>query len=116
MQLIDSVANLNFTGPYSFSQGLVKWAFSGSKSAHSLDGTTSASGSVSTLYTWMKETAKNPNVIYDNRDVDVFADNTQCKSKTSKVKEDGTTPIGKVHFFIKLFDKMSLYSIHSLFV
>ena len=106
--------NLNFIGPYSFSQGLLKWAFSGSKSAHSLDGTTSASGSVTTLRTWMKESVKNPNAIFDSGDVDVFADNTQCKGKTSKVKEDGKTLIGKLHYFIKLFDKLSLYLIHSL--
>ena len=91
--------NLNFIGPYSFSQGLVKWAFSGSKTTHSLDGTTSASGSVITLRAWMKESAKNPNVIYDSGGIDIFADNTQRKGKTSRVKEDGTTPIGKVHFF-----------------
>ena len=107
--------NLNFIGPYSFSQGLVKWAFSGSKSAQSLDGATCASRIITTLDTWMKESAKNPNVIYDSRDVDVFADNTQCKGKTSIVKEERTTPIGKAHFLIKLFDKLSLYSIHSLF-
>ena len=62
-------------------------------------GTTSASGSITTLRTWMKESAKNPNVIDDSGDVDVFVDNTQRKDKTSRVKEDGTTPIGKVHFF-----------------
>ena len=96
---IYSVRNLNFIGPYSFSPGLVKWAFSGSKTTHSLDGTTSASGSVITLRAWMKESAKNPNVIYDSGGIDIFADNTQRKGKTSRVKEDGTTPIGKVHFF-----------------
>ena len=39
----------------------------------------------------MKESAKNPNSIYDRGDVDVFADNTQCKGKTSRVEEDGKT-------------------------
>ena len=47
----------------------------------------------------MKESAKNPNVIYDSGGVDIFADNTQRKGKSQRVKENGTTPIGKVHLF-----------------
>ena len=62
-------------------------------------GTTSASGSITTLRTWMKESAKNPNVIDDSGDVDVFVDNTQRKDKTSRVKEDGTTLLDKSAFF-----------------
>ena len=62
-------------------------------------GTTSASGSITTLRTWMKESAKNPNVIDDSGDVDVFVDNTQRKDKTSRVKEDGTTLLEKSAFF-----------------
>ena len=63
-------------------------------------GTTSACGSITTLRTWMKESAKNPNVIYGSGDVDVFADNTQRKDKTSRVKEDGTTLLEKSAFFL----------------
>ena len=62
-------------------------------------GQTSASGSITTLRTWMKESAKNPNVIDDSGDVDVFVDNTQRKDKTSRVKEDGTTLLEKSAFF-----------------
>ena len=62
-------------------------------------GTTSASGSITTLCTWMKESAKNPNVIDDSGDVDVFVDNTQRKDKTSRVKEDETTLLEKSAFF-----------------
>ena len=62
-------------------------------------GKTSASGSITTLRTWMKESAKNPNVIDDSGDVDVFVDNTQRKDKTSRVKEDGTTLLEKSAFF-----------------
>ena len=62
-------------------------------------GTTSASGSITTLRTWMKESAKNPNVIDDSGDVDVFVDNTQRKDKTSRAKEDGTTLLEKSAFF-----------------
>ena len=47
----------------------------------------------------MKESAKTPNVIYGSGDVDVFADNTQHKDKTSRVKEDGTTLLEKSAFF-----------------
>ena len=62
-------------------------------------GTTSASGSITTLRTWMKESAKNPKVIDDSGDVDVFVDNTQRKDKTSRAKEDGTTLLEKSAFF-----------------
>ena len=62
-------------------------------------GKTSASGSITTLRTWMKESAKNPNDIDDRGDVDVFVDNTQRKDKTSRVKEDGTTLLEKSAFF-----------------
>ena len=62
-------------------------------------GKTSASGSITTLRTWMKESAKNPNVIDDSGDVDVFVDNTQRKDKTSRVKEDETTLLEKSAFF-----------------
>ena len=62
-------------------------------------GTTSASGSITTLRTWMKESAKNPNVTDDSGDVDVFVDNTQRKDKTSRVKEDRTTLLEKSAFF-----------------
>ena len=73
---------------------MTKWVFSGSKAAHSLDGATSASGSITTLRTWLKDSAINPNTVYESGDVDVFADNTQRKGKTNRVKEDGVTPIG----------------------
>ena len=42
----------------------------------------------------MKGEPKNNNVIFQSGDVDVFADNTQRKGKTNRVKENGITPLG----------------------
>ena len=88
--------NRMFIGPLSFSQGLLKWAFCGSKAAYALDGSTTASGSISSLRNVLKASSHDPNTCFDVGDVEVFADNTQRKGKTSRVKEDGTTPLNIV--------------------
>ena len=73
------------SGPVFFSQGLVKWLFCGSKSAHTLDGALTASGSIATLQKFLNNSASEPNK---------FADNTQHKGKTILVRKYGTTLIG----------------------
>ena len=44
----------------------------------------------------MKESAREPNKCYSTGDVDIFADNTQRVRKTSRVRENGTTPLNIV--------------------
>ena len=85
--------NMKFIGPMSFSQGLVKWSFCGSKAVHALDGATTAYGSITTLRNVLKEASKHKNKCFGTGDVDVSADNTQRNGKTSRVKENGTTPL-----------------------
>ena len=85
--------NLLFVGPVSFGSSVVKWTFSGSSTAHTIDSTASACGSVSTLKKFFAESASTPNLC-PSGDIHIFADNTQRKGRTSRVKEDGTTPIG----------------------
>ena len=76
-----------------FSASLVKWALCGSKTAHSLDGCSYPSGCVTTLQKFLKSSAEQPNLCFNSDDVEVWADNTQRKGKTCRVKEDGPTPI-----------------------
>ena len=103
IEQILATRNAKFIVPLSFSQGLVKWSLSGSKTAHTIDGVSSASGSITTLRGVLKDSAdNNRNFCFSSGDVDVFADNTQKKGKTSCVKEDGTTPLNvatNVFFF-----------------
>ena len=42
----------------------------------------------------MKDEPKNKNVVFQSGDNNVFADNTQQKVKTKRVKENGMTPLG----------------------
>ena len=94
IEQILATRNAKFIGPLSFSQGLVKWSLSGSKTAHTIDGVSSASGSIKTLRGVLKHSAdNNRNFCFSSGDVDVFADNTQKKGKTSHVKEDGIAPL-----------------------
>ena len=77
-----------------FSQGLVKWSLSGSKTAHAIDSSSSACGSITTLRTFLNENAKDTmNECFPENDVDIVTDNTQKKVKTTRVKEDGATPL-----------------------
>ena len=57
---------------------LVKWSLSGSKTAHTIDGVSSASASITTLRRVLKDNAdNNRNFCFSSGDVDVFADNTK---------------------------------------
>ena len=94
LEQIYYIRNLNFIGPFSFSASLVKWALCGSKTAHALDGCSYPSGCVTTLQKFLKSSAEQPNLCFTTGDVEVWADNTQRKGKTCRVREDGTTPIG----------------------
>ena len=85
--------NLTFIGPFSFSTSLVKWSFHGSKSSHALDGCSYPSGSVTTLQKFLRSSSQDENKCFESGDVEVWAENTQRKGKTSRVREDGTTPI-----------------------
>ena len=77
-----------------FSQGLVKWSCSGSKTAHAIDSPFSACGSITTLRTFLNENAKDTiNECFPENNVDIFTDNTQKKGKTTRVKDDGTAPV-----------------------
>ena len=68
-------------------------SFCGSKSAHTLDGASTATGSIVTLQKFLNNSASEPNKCFPTGDVKVFADNTQRKGKTILVWENGTTPI-----------------------
>lgn len=93
VESIYKLRNGNFIGPFSLSNALVKWSLSGSKTAQSIDGTSSACGSVTTLKNVLKESATCPNSC-PKGDVDIFFDNTQRTGKTVRVRENGTTPVG----------------------
>ena len=49
IEQILATRNAKFIGPLSFSQGLVKWFLSSSKTAHTIDGVSPASGSITTF-------------------------------------------------------------------
>ena len=69
-------------------------SLSGSKAAHTIDGVSPASGSITTLQGVLKDNAdNNRNFCFLSGDVEVFAGNTEKKSKASCVKEDRTTPL-----------------------
>ena len=59
---IESLKNRKYVGQLSFSEGLVKWNFCGSKAAHTLESCSSACGSITTLKTFFKDKAVNKNV------------------------------------------------------
>lgn len=86
------VRSHNFIGPFSFSNQLVKWSLTGSKSAVKLDGATTASSGITTLKNFIADASKNPNTCFNN-DLDVFADNTQKICRTTKIRMGGTTPV-----------------------
>lgn len=85
--------NKLFIGPFSFSNGIIKYSLTGSKTANTLDGASTASGSVTTIKQFLKSSASDPNTCFD-KDVDIFSDNTQRTGKTARVRENGTTPLG----------------------
>ena len=85
--------NLTFIGLFSFSTSLVKWLLHGSKSLHALDGCCYPSSSVTTLQKFLRSSSQDENKCFESGDVEVWADNTQRKGKTSRVREDGTRPI-----------------------
>ena len=49
IEQILAARNAKFIGPLGCSQRLVKWSLSGSKIAHTINGVSSASGSITTL-------------------------------------------------------------------
>ena len=65
-------------------------------------------GSITVIRQWMKDESKNKNLIFQSRDVDPFADNTQQKEKIKKVKRKWKNTIR--HFY-----KCCLYTIQSSF-
>ena len=96
IEQILSLRNLNYIGPYSFAQSVVTWSLTGSKTAHSLQGMTSSSGSITTLQNFLKcSSNETKNTCFLN-DCDIFADNTQRKGKSTRITENGTTPLGIV--------------------
>lgn len=95
-QLIEQLyflKNLNFIGPFSFSNNIVKWTFTGSKTCVALDGASMAAGSVTTLKKILNNASVEENNCFSSGDVDVFFDNTQRIGKTRRVREGGLTPM-----------------------
>lgn len=91
---IESLKNRKYVGRLSFSEGLVKWNFCGSKAAHTLESCSSACGSITTLKTFFKDKAVNKNVSNLTEDIiEVLEDNTQKKGWKARIKEDSTAPI-----------------------
>ena len=72
-----------FIGPLSCSQGLVKWALSGSEAAYTINGVSSASSSITILRGVLKKDSADNNIsfCFSSGDVDVFAGNTQKRVK-----------------------------------
>ena len=68
-------------------------ALCGSKTAHAFDGCSYPKGCVTTSQKFLKSSAEQPNLCFNSGDVEVWADNTQRKDKTCRVREDGNTPI-----------------------
>ena len=101
--------NLTFIGPFSFSTSLVKWPLHGSKSSHALDGCCYPSGSVTTLQKFLRSSSQDENKCFESDDVEVWADNTQRKGKTSRVREDGTTPISIAMWFLYVPTLLLIY-------
>ena len=64
------------------------------KSAHTLDGASTASGGFATLQKFLNSSASEPNKCFPTGAVEIFADNTQRKRKAIRVRENGKTPIG----------------------
>ena len=91
---LEGIRNATYIGPFSFAGGLVKWNFSRSKASHSLDSCSRACGSVTTMKNFFKKKEAGPNFCDMAEDIEIFADNTQWKGRTSRVKEDATTLIG----------------------
>ena len=96
IEQILSLRNLNYIGPCSFAQLVVTWSLTGSKTVHSLQGITSSSGSITTLQNFLKcSSNETKNTCFPN-ECDIFAGNTQRKGKTTRITENGTTPLGIV--------------------
>jgi len=87
------VRNMDFIGAFSFSQNLVKWSLSGSKTLQAIDGSSSAAGSVTSLKRVLKNASSIPNTCFENGDIEVYFDNTQRVGKTGRVRENGVTPM-----------------------
>ncbi|CAG2210755.1 unnamed protein product [Mytilus edulis] len=83
--------NNNYIGTFSFSNALIQWCLHGSKTAISLLGTSSASGSVTTLKSVLKSSSEAVNECPQHDDC--FFDNTQRIGKTRRVREGGVTPL-----------------------
>lgn len=96
---IEGLRNSKYIGPFSFAEGLVKWNFSGSKAAHTLQSCAQACGSITTLRNFSKLKARSLNVCEWREDLEIFADNTQKKGRTARIKENATTPIGIATFY-----------------
>ena len=91
---LEGIRNAMYIGPFSFAEGLFKSNFSGPKASHSLDSCSRACGSVTSMKNFFKEKGAVPNSRDMAGDIEIFADNTKRKGRTSRVKEDATTPIG----------------------
>lgn len=86
------VRNNNYIGSFSFSQSLIQWCLHGSKTSIAISGSSSPSGSVTTLKNVLKSASNDCNKCPPN-DVDCFFDNTQRVGKTRRVREGGVTPV-----------------------
>lgn len=83
MEHLENLRNLNYIDRLSFSESLVKWNFSGSKAAHTLDSISRASGSITTMKNFFKTRAVEKSVCTTTTDIEIFSDNTQKKGRTS---------------------------------
>ena len=84
VQQIHYTRNPTFIGSFSFSTSLVKWLFHGSKLSHAFDGCSYPSGSVTTLQNFLQSSSQDENKCFESGDVEVWADNTERKGKTSQ--------------------------------
>ena len=91
---IEILRNPKYIEWLSFSEGLVKQNFSGSKAAHTLELCSSTCGSIISSKTFLKDKAVTKNVSNLTEDIEVFANNTQKRGWTAQIKEDSTNPIG----------------------
>lgn len=90
---VEGLRNQNYVGRLTFAESFLKGNFSGSKVTHGLVSCSYSSGSITTLKNFMKEISIIRNKCLIAEDIDVFADNTQEKKRTSRVKENAITPI-----------------------
>ena len=90
---VEELRNQNYVGRLTFAESFLKGNFSGSKVTNGLVSCSYSSGSITTLKNFMKEISIIGNKCLIVEDIDLFADNTQEKGRTSRVKENAITLI-----------------------